>query len=151
MGFRTVLEPEAISYEKIEASTGSEFRMRVRVAGRSLRALVRSKWALNIFSHTKLAWQLWSHKVLRYSVPFFLILLFISCFLSKGEIYRLFLMAQLFFYVLALWGHFAYTKSTLSKLFSIPFYFCLVNIASLIAFIQIAKGNKYITWETNRN
>ncbi len=124
--------------------------MRVRVALRSLRALLRSAWALNIFRHTKLAWQLWSHKILRYSVPIFLILLFIASALIRGMLYKAFFSAQMLFYGIAAVGFILQYENRKGVYLTIPYYFCLVNAASLMAFVKLIMGEKYITWETTR-
>lgn len=151
IGYRTVFEPEAIGFEKAHANVNAEFRMRVRVALRSFRAIISSRWALNIFDNPQMAWQLLSHKVFRYSIPLFLIILFLSNFFISGTFYKVSLLAQTLFYVLAAVGLISIGKINKGSIFFIPLYFCLVNTASLVAFAKMLMGEKYITWETIRN
>ena len=61
-GLRTVLAPDATCYEETLGQGGHELAMRVRVALRSLNALVRQRRFLNPFHYGRFAWQLWSHK-----------------------------------------------------------------------------------------
>ncbi|NIQ15875.1 MAG: glycosyltransferase [Candidatus Dadabacteria bacterium] len=150
MGYRTVLEPDAIAKEKIEDRTGSEFQMRVRVIVRTLRAILKSTWALNIFKNTRLAWQLWSHKVLRYSVPYFLVLLLLSSLFLGSPINWIFISFQMIFYGMAGFGYYIRRRDAENRFLNIPFYFCLANLSSFIAFLKMVKGEKYVVWETIR-
>ena len=65
-GYRVVYEPEAVLCEKALDETGAEYAMRVRVALRAFVALSRMRGLLNPLRHGLFAWQLFSHKVLRY-------------------------------------------------------------------------------------
>ncbi len=150
-GYRTVLEPKAISVESTEHRVEIEFKMRVRVALRTFLAIIRSSWALNIFRYPRLAWQLWSHKVFRYTIPLFLILIFICSIFGNGVIYRIFLTGQVLFYGVAAIGCLSRKSLGRYQFFNIPFYFCLVNTASFVAFVKMLRGEKYITWETVRS
>src|SRR5580704_5987578 len=68
-GLRTVLAPEAVCFEKTLDRGSHELSMRVRVAIRSLHALIRERRFLNPVKYGRFAWQLWSHKLLRYATP----------------------------------------------------------------------------------
>ena len=70
LGLRTVLAPDACCYESTLADGARELSMRVRVGIRSLNALVHERRFLNPLKYGRFAWQLWSHKLLRYSSPF---------------------------------------------------------------------------------
>ncbi|MCK9996531.1 MAG: glycosyltransferase family 2 protein, partial [Candidatus Krumholzibacteria bacterium] len=65
-GYRVVYEPRALLYEDALAEVDDEFRMRVRVSLRAFHALKDKAALLNPFTFGLFAWQLWSHKVLRY-------------------------------------------------------------------------------------
>lgn len=65
-GYRVVYQPEAILYEDTLAATGDEYRMRVRVSLRAFHALKDMSALLDFTRFGVFAWQLWSHKVLRY-------------------------------------------------------------------------------------
>src|SRR5690606_20223324 len=65
-GFRVVFEPEAVLYEEALATRSSEYRMRVRVALRALWALWDKRALLSPFHTGVFAWQLLSHKLMRY-------------------------------------------------------------------------------------
>jgi hypothetical protein len=97
--------------------------------------------------------QLFSHKLLRRLVVFPLLVLFItSLFLwSEGIFYQLVIAGELMLYGLAGAG-LALEGSKLGrfKLFSLPYYFCLVNGACLLAAWNVLRGRRIIRWNTSR-
>jgi cellulose synthase/poly-beta-1,6-N-acetylglucosamine synthase-like glycosyltransferase len=152
-GYRLVFAADAVAYEPVSATERVEFKRKVRVTVRSLRALMRIRSLLNPFVYGFYAFQLFSHKVLRYLVfvPL-LTLVFISPFLwDSGLLYQLAITAEAGFYILALLGLMLNgTRSGRLKLFTIPFYFCMVNAAVLVAAIQVLRGHQIKHWEPQR-
>jgi len=65
-GFRVIYEPDAVLTEETLSVQSQEYRMRVRVALRAFWALWDKRTLLNPFRFGLYAWQLWSHKLLRY-------------------------------------------------------------------------------------
>ena len=152
-GYRLVFAPDAIAYEPVAATTQAEFGRKVRVIMRSWRAFAHRRELLNPFRYRFYAIQFFSHKIMRYLVVFPLILLFfVSLFLwNYGLIYQLATIAQVAFYSLAALGLFL-NESRLGqkKVFAIPFYFCMVNAASLVAAIKAVRGEQIKHWEPQR-
>lgn len=153
-GKRLVFAPDAIAYEPVAGTGGVEFGRKTRVITRGLRGvLVVRRELLNPFRYGFYAFQLFSHKVLRRLVVFPLVLLLIvSPFLwNAGLIYQIATVAQLVFYGCALVGM-LFHSSTLGrlKIFTIPFFFCMVNVASLIAAINLIRGHRIDFWEPQR-
>jgi hypothetical protein len=61
------------------------------------------------------------------------------------------ILGQLAFYSCALLGWLLKgTRLGHKKVFTIPFYFCMVNIASLVAFINVLQGHQVKLWEPQR-
>lgn len=152
-GYRLVFAPDALAYEPVSATSKVEFGRKVRVIIRSWRAFIFMRELLNPFRFRFYAIQLFSHKILRYLVVFPLLILFlVSPFLWKvSPIYQLATIMQLVFYgcaVLSLvldktgFGHI--------KILNIPFYFCMVNAASLVAIIKVLSGYQIKHWEPQR-
>src|ERR1051325_7246920 len=75
-GYRVVFEDRALAYEETTQSTAEEFAMRVRVVTRAMRGLLSVSDLLKPWKFFWPAFQLWSHKIMRWMVPLFLILLF---------------------------------------------------------------------------
>ena len=75
-GLRTVFEPQALCTEETNRRVDNEMRMRVRVITQTFNDLWQHRAMLNPFRSGFFAVQLFSHKVLRYLVPLFLVLIF---------------------------------------------------------------------------
>lgn len=149
-GFRVAFEDRALAYEETTQSAGEEFSMRVRVITRGIRGLLSVPDILKPWKSGWIAFQLFSHKILRWLVPFFLVLLFASNGALAGHAtYRLFLILQTLFYAWALLSV-AVPVQRRWKILGIPLYFCLLNAAALCSIIEVIRGRKYVTWETVR-
>ena len=96
--------------------------------------------------------QLLSHKVMRYLVPLFLItILAASAALAGGSTYYFVALAvQIGFYIAAGLAGLLERVGLHSRLLAIPQYFVLGNLASLIAFYQFLRGERYMRWEPIR-
>jgi cellulose synthase/poly-beta-1,6-N-acetylglucosamine synthase-like glycosyltransferase len=149
---RTVLAVNAICYEETLNRGTQEMSMRVRVAIRSINALISERRFLNLRRYGLFAWQLWSHKLLRYASPF-LWLIAIGANLalaSKYPLYAALLACQLAVIAAGAVG-FA-LQSRLAKLgvLSQPYYFLLTNIASFLAALRYVRGERMVTWKPVR-
>jgi cellulose synthase/poly-beta-1,6-N-acetylglucosamine synthase-like glycosyltransferase len=150
-GYRIAFEPEAIAYEETTEKTIEEFNMRIRVISRGMRGLLYMKKLLNPFKYAFVSFQLVSHKVLRWLVPLFLVILFLSnLFLVGQTFYNITLALQIIFYAMAFSGWLVEKVHVKVRYFAIPLYFSTVNIASIISLYRTLKGYKAITWETLR-
>jgi cellulose synthase/poly-beta-1,6-N-acetylglucosamine synthase-like glycosyltransferase len=152
-GYRLVFAPDAIAYEPAAEKSGVEFGRKTRVITRGLRGVLVRRALLNPFQYGFYAFQLFSHKVMRRLVVFpLLLLLLVSPLLwSRGLLYKLATIGQVLFYGCGLIGWlFGGTRVGRLKVFSIPFFFCMVNAASLIAALNILRGRRIDLWEPQR-
>jgi cellulose synthase/poly-beta-1,6-N-acetylglucosamine synthase-like glycosyltransferase len=145
-GLRTVLDPRAVCFEDTLDRTDNELAMRVRVAIRSIGALVAERRFLSFFADPLFAWQLWSHKLLRYSSPYWLILMLVACSaLMDDPVYRALFFAQLGIFAAGLAG-----LILRNRLLSKPYYFLLTNVAAFVATFRYVMGERMITWQPVR-
>jgi cellulose synthase/poly-beta-1,6-N-acetylglucosamine synthase-like glycosyltransferase len=150
-GYTGVFEPAAVCHEEAAESFGQEFRRKVRIVSRSLNALRRIPAVLNPFHNFRHWFLLVSHKLLRWFAPFFMLLLFItSLALWQFPLYRAFALLQIAFYALALAGGHWQPGNKLGKLLSLPYYFCMVNLASLIGCVKCFRGDLAGQWTPPR-
>ncbi|MFC1658437.1 glycosyltransferase family 2 protein [Candidatus Omnitrophota bacterium] len=151
-GYRIVFEPEALAYELTSQDSNEEFRMRVRVISRGMRGLLYMKQLFNPFRYGFVSFQLISHKVLRWILPLFAITLYAAniYLINKNNFYFFTFWLQSVFYILALIGLILDAIGKKSKILSFPLYFCVVNIASLVALIRTIVKKKDIAWQTLR-
>lgn len=152
-GFRLVFTADAIAYEPVAPSSSREFGRKVRVITRGFQSVWKRRNLLNPLRHGAYAIQLLSHKLMRRLVVFPLIVLLIATPLlwSTGLFYKLAFLGQFGFYLMAVLGFFTSGRGLrVSKIFSLPFYFCMVNLACLAATINVVRGHRIIHWEPQR-
>ncbi|HYP49896.1 MAG TPA: glycosyltransferase family 2 protein [Pyrinomonadaceae bacterium] len=150
---RTVYEPEAVAVEETNNRTDKELKMRVRVIAQTFTDLWRHRRMLNPFRAGFYAVELFSHKVLRYAVPLFLLLLYFSNLVLAfhSPFFDFFLLFQLLFYVLAAAGWLLDRAGISFKLLSLPLYFVLANAAVVIAFYKFLRGERFAAWQPIRD
>ena len=146
-GYRVVYEPDAILKEPSLKSTDDEYRMRVRVTLRALWALFDMRQLLFSRHHGLFAWQLWSHKLLRYLCFAFLIAIYVgNLFILNSPFYVMFFVCQTFFYLIAGFNHKIEKKWRSIGLFRYINYFALINLSALHAFVKFMANQKQIVW-----
>lgn len=152
-GFRLVFDSEALAFEEAVPRANEEFRRKVRIINRGLRGIIMRKKLLNPFRYGFYSVVLFSHKLIRRMVPIFLIVLFLSSIIlsSTNNHYLLFTIAQAVFYSLAFISYFLRnTPVGQFKVFYIPFFYCLANIASLVAIWKLMSGERIELWQPQR-
>ena len=145
-GYRVVYEPRAILKEPSLKTADDEYRMRVRVSLRALWALFDMRRLLGPSQSCLFAWQLWSHKVLRYLCFVFMVSAYASniALLRVSRFYALFFAAQTTAYAFAL-------ISPILERYGIGFlyifnYFVLLNGAAMHAFVKFLRGERQVIW-----
>jgi len=149
---RTVYEPKAVAVEETNNRTDKELKMRVRVIAQTFTDLWRHRQMLNPFRAGFYAIELFSHKVLRYAVPLFLLSLYFSnlALAFRSPFFDFFLLFQLLFYVLAAAAWVLDRAGISFKLLSLPLYFVLANAAVIIAFYKFLRGERFASWQPIR-
>lgn len=149
-GLRVVFEDRALAYEETTQTNSDEFSMRVRVVTRAIRGILEVSELLNPFRYGWISFQLLSHKVLRWLVVFFLIGIFLSNLaLLNSSFYLYVFIAQGLLYGSALVS-LVLPLQKVSKLLTVPLYFCIVNAAALVSVIELVRGRRHVVWETVR-
>ena len=149
-GYRVAFEDRALAYEETTKGTKEEFRMRVRVVTRGMNGILSVSDLLLPWKYGWVSIQLLSHKVLRWLVSVFLILLFLSsAALYQHPLFRALLLLQMVFYLAAMLSM-VFPLHQRWKLLGIPLYFCTLNAAALCSMVELARGRKYVTWQTVR-
>jgi cellulose synthase/poly-beta-1,6-N-acetylglucosamine synthase-like glycosyltransferase len=150
-GLRTVLAVDAICFEETLDRGSHELSMRVRVALRSLHALIQERSFLNPWKYGCFAWQLWSHKALRYASPIlWLAALGANIALSSQAGYLVLLIGQGSLIAAGVVGFMLQARRASLGVFGQPYYFLLTNLASLIATLRYLKGDRMVTWKPIR-
>jgi cellulose synthase/poly-beta-1,6-N-acetylglucosamine synthase-like glycosyltransferase len=147
-GYRVVYEPRALLMEQALGDAAREYPMRVRVTLRALWALHDMRVLLNPFRFGIYAFQLFSHKLLRYLAFIPIILAFIvnALLLPEGAVFVVMFSGQLIFYLLALRGVFTASRPDNPFYVSLPYYFSLLNLACMHACWRYLRGEKQLLW-----
>lgn len=146
-GYRVVYEPDARLHESALSEHGAEYRMRVRVTLRALWALWDMRHLMNPLRHGLLAFQIISHKLLRYLAFMPLVAAFIiSWSLAAGDgLMLLAALLQTLAYVLAAVGWMGRGRNR-SFLVGFPYYFVLLNVACAQAVLKFIGGQRQAIW-----
>lgn len=151
-GLRAIYEPAALCFEETNRRTDKELRMRVRVITQTFTDLWRHRTIMNPFRSGFYAIQLISHKVMRYLVPLFLMLVFVTSAIlaSYSTFYALVLLAQILFLAAAAIAWALEKTGKSNRLLALPYYFVLTNLAALLAAHKFLTGERYARWEPIR-
>lgn len=150
-GYRNVLETRVSAVTVLTQNRPrSMFRMKMRIISKDLRGLLRAPACLNPFGVGMVAIALWSHKLLRWAIPYFLIgLLASSIILSSSSFYTIALSMQLAFYGVSLLGFLLKSKRIGFPL-SAASSFCLVNLAALFGTLHCCTLQSAGRWKPVR-
>lgn len=145
-GYRVIYDPEAMATEQTAATVGEEFRRRVRIGAGNFHAL-RYTWRLLSPMAGLLALAYWSHKVLRWSVPFALISAFSAALVLAGEpFYGLSAVAALALCAMALVGYRLEGRQIRIAWLAVPYYFLSMNLALALGFLRCITGRQMLVW-----
>ncbi len=150
---RLIFEPEAICFEPVAGAAKSEFGRKTRVITRGLRGVLFMKELLNPFRFGFYSFQLFMHKVMRRLIVFIILLIGILSPLLWNHAwwFKAATILQILFYSEALAGLlFSKWGKKAPKFISIPFYFCMVNAAVLVAVWNILRGERIKLWSPDR-
>lgn len=148
-GYRGVYEPEAICFEESAGDFQHEFQRKIRIVNRSFSGLMRMKSVLNPFNTGLFSFQVISHKLIRWFASVFILTFTVSCFVLALLNFKLYQWNSLLVILLFGCSYIGYLFSgsiNVWKIFYLPYYFVLINTASVIGLINSFKGNIQTKW-----
>ncbi|TCD23396.1 glycosyltransferase family 2 protein [Pedobacter psychrodurus] len=151
-GYLIAYEPAAYASETASENTTEELKRKIRIAAGGIQSILRLKVAANPFRYPVLTFQYLSHRVLRWTItPFLLVLALMAniWIVSQhgGQFYMLLLIAQGAFYTLAILGLMMERKNIRIKPLFIPYYFCMMNYAVAAGIFRYINKNQSAAWE----
>ena len=150
-GYRVVQESAAISFDD-ENPLDAIFRRRRQVATKDFRTLMSMKELLNPFRSTRVAWGLFSHKLLRWFGAAFLFLIFLSpFFLMDDPLFVSIAAFQIVSYAMVTVGWAFRKTGKVPKLLLGACNFLISNVAVLVGIIYHFIGVETGKWEPNRD
>lgn len=152
-GWAVVFEPSALAYEELPPALSDEFGRRVRIGAGDYQILSR---CLSLLQPERglSAWVFFSHKVLRWLAPLFMLsgLLAVLVLLLLGAFGSLVLGAvSLALVLLTTAGFYSHRlPGPLGRLAAVCAYFASMNAALLLGFIRWLRGGQKTTWTRTR-
>ena len=145
MGKAIRFEPSAIAREKAASDQDEEFQRKVRIVMRGL----TGAWRLRGHIRGKRCFLFASHKLLRWFAGFCQLALLITNALlaPTAPIYAAALVVQALFYCAAIGGFALRRDPNTPTLLRVPYYFCMVNAAAMVAVARILRGKRIRMWE----
>ncbi|MGI0014640.1 MAG: glycosyltransferase family 2 protein, partial [Nitrososphaera sp.] len=123
----------------------------MRTVLRGITVFMKSLPLLDPFRYKLLAWQLLSHKLARWLVPFAMISAYLSniVLVPQSSLYAMSLFLQTSFYGIAVAGLWTtrFSQTTWLKLAS---FLVLVNLSILRAWYLYATGQRVVAWEPSK-
>ena len=147
-GMRAVTAPDVLGYYKDLKDATKEYQRKVRTVLRGITAISRHPDVLNVQRFGWFAAQVWSHKIMRWAVPWLLLLFFLVNFslFGEGAFYSLAFLGQLAFYGIAIAAHVNESLKA-NAIVRLIYFFVQVNIGIAEATIQYLRGTRMTTWQ----
>ena len=147
-GKKTVVAQDAICHLEISGKGKEEFARKIRIGKGNYQNLFALSAFWNPFKNTA-SYYYWSHKVLRWLTPFFLIFVFlINLFLALTQtIFFWIFLLQVTVYLLATLDLLLKSKNIHFGFLRFASHFMLMNIALFIGFIRFIKADKNSIWK----
>jgi len=147
-GYRAISAKEALGWLDAVSQPSAEFNRKVRT-------LIRGMTALRAYASLLLPWRgglysmvLWSHKVMRWLVPFNLVVVFgLSVLLIRQPFFLVATGVQVLFYGLSI---VALVLGAEARIARIPGYFVIANAAIVVAFWSFVRGRRVEVWAPSR-
>jgi hypothetical protein len=146
-GLVAIADPRVVGLYKDITEPSREFERKVRTALRGMAALGRIPEVLNPFRYGLFSFQVWSHKVMRWLVPWFLVGLLVSNLLLVGvhPAFAILFLLQLAGYSMVALAHVA-PRARANTLLRLGYFFVQANAALLTAGVQYLAGVRVVTW-----
>ena len=146
-GLRGVHAPDIVATYGAVASNQAEFERKVRTVLRGITTFFASAEVMNPFKFGSFSWQIVSHKLFRWLVPFFLLVAAAASLVLAvhSTFYALISLGLFGFFTLAAIGH---VSPALQKLtvFRAPLFFVIVNAAIAVAWWKFLTGQRSVQW-----
>lgn len=152
-GYRGIFEPTARCFEETAGDFNREAARKERIVNRSFRGLMRVKEVMNPFRTGIFSFQVISHKLLRWLIPYFLLagLAGSAILAAQGWVFFwLIVLGATLLLAMATLAALRSASSTLPIYLSIPYYFVLVNVYSMRGIATALLGKTQVTWSSAR-
>jgi len=149
-GYRSVVDPLVRGRFPAVLSPQLEMRRKIRTFLRGITVLMANLDMVNPFTYGRFAFQLGSHKLLRFLGPFLLLSILATTAVLMGEQpFRVLFWVQVGFYGLGIVSA-SVTVLLQNRVIRLANYFTMVQWAMLVAWVKYARGQQQIAWEPSK-
>jgi cellulose synthase/poly-beta-1,6-N-acetylglucosamine synthase-like glycosyltransferase len=147
-GYKVIHRDDLIGYVPMVKSSGAELSRRSRIVQAGIRTVLANLGLLNPFRYPVYAWQLWSHKALKWLFPFMALagLVLAMILWNEGLVYRLVVFGYIAVIVIGTMG-LAVRSESANRSGSTAVFLLLSSAAVLIAWYKVIIGARAKTWE----
>lgn len=147
LGLVSVADPGVVGLYQDIKDPSKEFPRKLRTAVRGMTALAARAEVLNPLRFGLFAFQVWSHKVMRWAVPWFLVAaLLANIALARHDQFEWLLALQIAGYAVVVLVHF-FAVLRQNALLRIGYFFIQANVAVALAALQVLRGRRIVTWD----
>jgi glycosyltransferase involved in cell wall biosynthesis len=144
---RAVTAPDVLGFYSDLKDQQKEYRRKVRTVVRGMTAIARHPDVLNVLRFRLFAFQVWSHKLMRWLVPWLLLLLFgINLWLLDRPLYQACVAVQAILYGVAVAARLS-GRVRRHQLARLAYFFVQANLATAEASCRFAVGQRMTTWQ----
>lgn len=147
-GYHVVYKDRAVAFDIMPQQLQDEFKTRVRMTLRNWQGTWSRAQLLNPFKYTGYAFSLWSHKILRWLSPVFLIMMTLSSF-ALYDIslpYKLFSLSLVILYSAGIVGMIIDIKGFSVPGISTAYGFLVANVGFLLGIIKSICGHRIVNY-----
>ena len=150
-GFRAVSDPKLLGFYPDIKSSSKEYARKLRTVIRGMAALFTKAEVMNPFKFGFFSFQVISHKLMRWLVPWFMVLsLALNLFLlGEGWFFTLTMAGQLALYLSAALGGLIKSTQSIAPI-KLCYFFVQVNLAIAHATIMYMTGQRITKWEPSK-
>ncbi|MCF4007810.1 glycosyltransferase family 2 protein [Rheinheimera sp. UJ63] len=152
-GYRGIFTPTARCYEETAGDFTKEAKRKERIVNRSVRGLMRVKAVMNPFYNGWFSFEVISHKLLRWLLPYFACIGLVgSAFLAAQQqiLFQLVIAGALLVFIAATIGGFRRSSPSLAIWFAMPYYLLMVNYFAMRGVVKALQGQTQVTWSSVR-
>lgn len=148
-GYKFIYKYNSFAFEEVARTVEDEFKRKVRFAATNFQTLFFFPELL-FNKNILLSIAFWSHKVIRWFIPFMLIFLLIFSAINPtgNTLINYIFIAQLLFYICALFGKIGSCFKIRLPLFSLAYFFVLTNYALILGFMRFISGKHTVIWQS---
>ncbi len=151
LGLRAVSDRRLIGYYKDISDTRKEYQRKVRTVVRGMNSLRIRAEVLNFVRYGRFSFEVFSHKVMRWATPWFLLsaLIVSATLAAQDSAFRILVAGQLAFYLAPAISRVIPGLRRIGPI-RIGIYFVEVNLAILHAAVLVLAGRTILTWEPSK-